>query len=278
MSIVSSNPASEPVRGRVIGEIQLPDGAGPFTFAWWHNCYKPGCAGKSAACVAGQCLKCGTGGWAKVLSFAGTFESQYPVGTKRQRPARNVLATHTHGGGQLPRSGDEHQHQPAIILGKRYGYLCPDVDDAELYASEALLAKLVTRDMAISTRGDHWHALGWVPEELRHLWPDKGVPGADLKGAADGFIPVPGSYHYSGARYEAPPVARVFTWTEEMLRAVQDQPVTEKARAAGYTGGSANGRQGDLQRGLMKFSADAEDEARAWYAEEFVEAVGAGLR
>lgn len=250
--------------------IEIPGEAEPLTTAWWHNRLPDACpnGGRAAECQASRCGHASK--WVKALSFSGSYESNFPVGSNAARPQFQVAGYHPGTSRRKGWEGDEHGHQMAIVLGKRYGYFADDVDDDELYSSEALLARFIRREHAISTRGDHWHALVWVPPGLRCLWPEKGLPGADIKGSGDGFIPVPGSVHYSGARYEPVPGARVITATEELLLAIRDQPVTERALDAGYTGGSADGRQGDLLRGLMRLPAGTtEDEAREWWLAEY---------
>jgi hypothetical protein len=145
---------------------------------------------------------------------------------------------------------------PLLSSAGTRGYFAIDVDDHSLYMSEADIAGIVTMDRAMDTRSnpggeDHWHALVWVPEPLRRLWPERDLPGAECKGSADGFVPVPGCWHYSGVKYELAAGSRAITATEELLLAIRSQPVTERAAAAGYTGGRSEGRQGDLTRFLM---------------------------
>ena len=252
------------------GGIELPDEAGPITIGWWHNRFMTGCNGKGADCQLGHCPH--ESKWAKCISFTGSYEKAAPVGGPVERPgwdARNASGRTRQGRWW---QSDEHGHQRAIILGKRYGYFADDVDDADLYESEALLAKFITRADAMSTRGDHWHALVWVPPHLRHLWPDRNVPGADIKGAGDGFVPVPGSVHYSGEPYQAVAGAVAIVATEEMLMAIRNQVVSDRARAAGYTGGSANGRQGDLLKELMRLPEGvSKEEARGRWMRRYDE-------
>ena len=255
----------------MIDGIILPDGAEPLTIAWWHNRNIEQCDGKKTACALGHCLRCGTSKWVKTISFSGSYEEFAPAGKIAPKPRWEARGHHPARNRQKAWEGDENGHQLAIVLGREYGYFVPDIDIPELYKSDALLAKFITRADAMSTRGDHWHALVWVPPELRHLWPDKNIPGADIKGSGDGFVPVPGAYHYSGAQYEPVPGARAVVATEALLLAIRTQPVTERARAAGYTGGAANGRQGDLQRGLMRlpFPSTTEEAGREWWLAEY---------
>lgn len=246
--------------------IELPDGAEPLTIGWWHNRFVSPCRDSNGECMMGHCGH--TAQWTKCISFTGSYEDNAPVGGPVTRPDWDARWSHKSKGKHW--EGDEHGHQHALILGRRYGYFVDDVDNAELYESEAALAQFITRDDAMSTRGDHWHALVWVPPELRHLWPDRNVPGADIKGAGDGFVPVPGSVHYSGALYEPVPNAKVIVATEAMLYAIRTQPVTQKAREAGYTGGagSANGRQGQILKELMSWVGGglSKDECRErWF-------------
>ena len=180
--------------------MDLPDGAEPLTTGVWHNAFVSGCTRK---CEQSPIPCFHTSGWTKHLSHSGSYE-QFRVG-KAAPPPRYAPGTCGEANRRAGRheDHDEHGHQAAILLGRRFGYFVTDVDNAELYESEATLARWIHWEDRISeSRPGHWHVLIWVPPHLRHLWPDRDVPGANLKGYGDGFVPVPGCWHYSGSKYE----------------------------------------------------------------------------
>lgn len=254
--------------------IEFPDWF-RFTLGWWHNAYvsacTPACSSSRDGGVSGPCGH-RPGGWTKHITHTGSYDLFTP-GEVARYPGRSPGTC----GEANRRAGrweghDDYGHQAAIILGRRFGCFVVDVDNAELYEAEALLSRFVTwGDRISSSRVGHWHALVVVPPELAAeagAWPARGVPGADLKGSGPGFVPVPGCVHYSGSLYEPPERSRAIVATREMLDCIRAQPVTPEAAEAGYTGGSADGRQGVLLRELMGYPVDiGEAEARGrWLA------------
>jgi hypothetical protein len=224
----------------------------PLTFQWFHNRHLDFCD-RSADCLIGHCRH-DQNRWIKAASFSGDYQTQAVVGTRARKPQWKTEGYHPAPAGRRskPWWGDEWGHQPSIVLGRRYGYFCIDVDSEALFTRHALVAQLVSREQRISqSRPGHWHVLVWVPEELRGHWPDRDVPGANCMGVGDAFIPVPGAHHYSGSVYEPGP-GGVVVASKELLQAIQDQRVTGETRKAGYSGGSANGRQYRLLCEFMK--------------------------
>ena len=237
----------------------------PLTSAWWHNrCYSK-CNNKGD-CLIGHCGHISE--WVKALSFSGNYPELFKPGTHKYYPYWNATGHHIPDRGR-PWDGDEHGHQKAIILGRIYRYFVVDVDNGELYEEEADVTQFVTYEMrTCASRPGHWHALVFVPDDLMHLWPDRDVPGANIRGTTDGFVPVPGCWHYSGSQYEPNPDGRILTATEPMLRAILGQRITPRAAAAGYSGSGAVGRQGELLLGLreLPLGTSREEAERWWWA------------
>jgi len=128
-----------------------------------------------------------------------------------------------------------------------------DVDVEQEFASTRT-ARLVGREQAFTTRGEfRYHVLvdgRWVPEQD---WPGMGpIAGGDIKSA--GFVPAPGSEHYSGDEYKlAYRPAVIVPATPELMAAIMaDRADAEAARAAGRPprnrgSGDVAGPCGDLE-------------------------------
>ena len=168
--------------------------------------------------------------WAKVLAHTGPYE-QFAYGTD----------TPSDWQGQL---------QGAIICSPGSGVIAIDVDDEAAY-SQTRTAQWVRREQAISTRGAGWHALVDARHISRELWPQQGpIPGADIK--AKGFVPLPGSRHYSGERYE--PVldgggkSHIVDATQELIEAMAADRAgfgpMASTTATGHSGGGHRGSSG----------------------------------
>ena len=130
--------------------------------------------------------------------------------------------------------------QLSLICSPSAAFLAIDVDYPEQLAGSATGQHVSWAD-AISSRGGRFHAgvdMRGVPEED---WPAQGrTAWGDVK--SNGFIPVPGSVHYSGQRYEAAPgwEQKVLKATPELLAALRaDREAAALARLAGT--GAATG-------------------------------------
>ncbi len=111
--------------------------------------------------------------------------------------------------------------QVSLICSRTAALLAVDVDYPENLPGSAT-GEYVSWADAISTRGSHFHAavdMRGVPDAD---WPVQGrTAWGDVKAA--GFIPLPGSVHKSGARYEAAPgwEGRLLRATPELLSALR---------------------------------------------------------
>jgi phage/plasmid-associated DNA primase len=117
--------------------------------------------------------------------------------------------------------------QHSLICSKSAQFLAVDVDYPENLPGSAT-GQLLSWAGAISTRGSHFHCgvdmRGVKPED----WPAQGrTAWGDVKAA--GFIPVPGSVHYSGARYEA-----ALSWESRIARATPELLEALKADRAAH--------------------------------------------
>ena len=145
-------------------------------------------------------------GWRKVLAHGGPY-TQYAYGT--DTPGLD-------GFGYRPGDGDG-PLQVAVLCCPSSGLFAVDVDNAAAFASSQA-AGHVSRADACSTRGDHFHVLVDARHIDRALWPRQGPTGwGDIK--SNGFIPLPGSAHCSGAEYE-PAGGGVVTATPELIAAL----------------------------------------------------------
>jgi hypothetical protein len=158
--------------------------------------------------------------WAKVLAHQGSYE-QFTYGTDTPSDWLPPL-------------------QRCVICSPLSGVIAIDVDDEAEYLTTEL-ARHVSREHAVSTRGAGFHCLIDARMVPPAQWPRQGeIRGANGRHAADikscGFIPVPGSEHYSGERYE--PVLHdgltttIVTATPEIIAAI----------AAGQQGSGSNGQ------------------------------------
>lgn len=121
----------------------------------------------------------------------------------------------------LPAAPDDTIVQQSLICSKGAAFLAVDVDYPENLPGSAA-GEHVSWANAISTRGSHFHVgvdmRGVAPED----WPVQGrTAWGDVK--ASGFIPVPGSVHYSGEPYAAAPgwQGKLLKATPELLAAIR---------------------------------------------------------
>jgi hypothetical protein len=233
-------------------EDQSPDGRWPgpagqlaplrLTFARWLNRERKGRA------IDGQ----QTWRWSKVLAHRGSYD-QFAYGTD----------TPSDWSGQLQR---------CTIHCLETGTIGLDVDDEQAFTATRT-AQLTGRADAISTRGARFHILIDARAVPPQDWPKQGpIAGADIK--SRGFLPVPGSTHYSGEIYE--PVlrdgtrVRIVRWTPELMAAMRADRAERdgKARAAGNGagGGNGGGHDGELAAAVLGMALRGLDEAQC-YAE-----------
>jgi hypothetical protein len=164
--------------------------------------------------------------WSKVLAHTGSYE-QFRYGSDTPSEWRSY-------------SGKRIYRQRAIVCSVWTGVIGIDVDDEAEYMTTEL-ARHIRREQAISTRGSGWHALIDARTVPASLWPPKqceirganGLHAADVK--SRGFLPVPGSWHYSEEQYE--PVLH----PGGMLHIVQATPEIMAAIAAGQQAPSSDG-------------------------------------
>lgn len=228
------------------------------TLAWWHNAFTE----RGKRDQYGERLA----RFIKVLSHSGEL-AQFRYGSNEPEPQPCLSKKHSHIPGRS-------QHQRAIILTPETRFFAIDVDDPSLFYGTAT-SRLVSRHGAASTRGDGYHVLAHVPDELMHSWPSQcSIPGADVK--SNGWVPLPGSVHYSGELYK--PNVRdgnlvTIEATAELLAAIRTD--RQKATSGTSEGGAcdaADGQQGELLKRLMREAIECrwqeEDkaEAREWYA------------
>jgi hypothetical protein len=137
--------------------------------------------------------------WVKKLAHTGHLD-QFAYGTDTESDWQR-------------RPGDG-PFQTAIICYPGSGTIAVDVDDPAVFAATRT-GQILGRQHAISTRGpDHYHILIDARGVPLADWPGQGfigapgvlfgepvlLPAGHIK--SNGFIPMPGSEHYSGERYE----------------------------------------------------------------------------
>lgn len=145
------------------------------------------------------------------------------------------------GFGYHPETGQDGPLQPAVICGPTTAALGVDVDNAEAFAASET-GKLLRRDQAWCTRGEGFH----IVLDVRGLDVSQVKQGptgwGDLKWK--GFLPYPGSEHYSGEKYE-PTGLGVLTGQPAVIAAVMadraKHAAAKKAAAAAAKKAIANG-------------------------------------
>jgi hypothetical protein len=177
--------------------------------------------------------------WSKVLAHTGPY-TQFRYGTD----------THS----SQSRSG----LQRCIVCSRQSGVIAVDTDDEAEYMTTEL-SRYVNRQHAISVRGGGFHCLIDARSVPSRAWPKQGeIRGASGLHAADvksnGFIPVPGSTHYSGERYEpvlhpggTAGVLHIVTATPEIIAAITaGQQAPAAAGNGSGPGGSGGGHDGEV--------------------------------
>jgi hypothetical protein len=155
------------------------------------------------------------------------------------------------------------QLQWCIVCYIGSGVIAIDVDDEQAYLTTRT-SRFVGRAQAISVRGPGYHAIIDARGVPDGQWP-KQVPicGADIK--SRGFIPVPGSWHWSGEQYrpvfDANGLTTVVPATPALIRAILADQADAKSKSGrdgrGGNGGGHDGQVaatvlGNVLRGLSK--------------------------
>ena len=164
--------------------------------------------------------------WRKVLAHTGSME-QFGYGTDTPSTWRG-------------------RFQVCQVCTWQSKAIAVDVDHEYEYASTRT-TWLITPELAFTRRGKwNWHALIDARCVPASDWPGQGpIAGGDIK--SNGFIPVPGSEHYSGDEYElARNPAVIVPATPELMAAIlADRADADAARSAGRyasaSGGSSSG-------------------------------------
>lgn len=204
--------------------------------------------------------------WRKVLAHYGSYE-QFAYGTHTEA-TREWRRDH--------RREWRLRLQDAIICSPWSGVLAWDVDDPEEFA-RTRTGQLIGRQHAHTTRGDHFHILGDARLVQPSDWPvqDK-IDSADhIKSC--GFVPWPGSEHYTGQTYEPTDLWRsgqLLIVSPRLIAATNADLADQKRRrreagiggGGGGSGGTGGGHDGELAgqvlsmvlRGLTKEQCWAE--------------------
>jgi hypothetical protein len=177
--------------------------------------------------------------WSKALAHTGPL-SQFAYGTDTPSTWRG-------------------RFQLCLICTRGSGVIALDVDFEGQYQATRT-ARLIGREAAFTTRDERYHLVidaRWVPEQD---WPKQGpIAGGDVK--SNGWIPVPGSEHYSGEIYQPvrnPPVI-VPAWPGLMAAMRADRADHEAASPSrgGHGGGhgSSGGHGHDDQLTALVYGA-----------------------
>jgi hypothetical protein len=171
------------------------------------------------------------GGWyakyAKVLAHTGPY-SQFAYGTD------------TPSDWPVPKR----QLQTAMICSIGSRVIGADVDFLADFAGTRTGQLIGPGDALTRRNEDHFHIVIDARSVPDGDWPRQGpIPGADIK--SNGFIPWPGSVHWSGDRYE--PVVhengkgRIVPATPELITAINADLADERARRKAEWGSSGGG-------------------------------------
>lgn len=215
--------------------VQGPDGPFSFTVAWWHNALVTRRRLVGGAVVDATAwykhLSHGGRGWYDHVAYGQVLAKPQGYGGRCSDPA---VEQH-----------DGHGHQAALVCCRASRLLVVDVDDPDRYAASRT-SQHVSAIQAMARRGAGWHAYVVVPPDLAAgpAWPRQGpIPGGDVKSA--GFVPMPGSYHYLGERYEPTPDGELIPATGELLAALR----ADRAEHDQRRGGAGTGDGGERGEG-----------------------------
>lgn len=191
------------------------------------------------------------GRWAKVLAHKGHY-TQFAYGT------------------DTPSYWNRPDLQVAIICSKQSGVIAIDVDRPEAFHA-GFISRHITPDDACTTRWDpkleehRFHVLVDMRAIPHYLWPGQSwTAWGDVK--ANGFVPWPGSWHYSGIRYEPENDngwPHAVPATLELVADIQADIINRPAReGSGGIGGVAGQQDHDTERMkvVMKALLDGRDE------------------
>ena len=137
-------------------------------------------------------------------------------------------------------------HQVCIILTFGTRMFVLDVDNVQEFGTTRT-SRVAGRDQALSIRGDHFHIAVDARDVPVDQWPrQKPIAGADIK--SNGWVPVPGSTHWTGQRYE--PVIHpgnkviIVPCTPELLAAIRADQADYTGNGGSTGGGGETGKRG----------------------------------
>ena len=164
-------------------------------------------------------------------------------------------------------AGGAADEQVALICAPQTFTVALDVDDPAAYETAGIP---FGRADAHSTRADHFHVLLDYRSVPADLWPVQGeIPGGHVK--SNGFVPEPGSEHYTGVRYEPTGIGVPHPVTAEqarIIKSVRDSYHAVRLGRPRLNGkGGSYGRDGDLAArvyGWVFAGAGKEECYRRW--------------
>jgi P4 family phage/plasmid primase-like protien len=186
-----------------------------------------------------ELLKLTTARWynsaqgAKILAHAGSYE-QYVYGEDQDYttayPAKDRPVHPLYG-----------KLQTAVICSPASGLIVIDVDYPALFA-DSETGKLLTPAQSWSFRGDHYH-IAVDARAFRENWVTQGpTDWGDVK--SNGFVPRPGSQHYSGELYVdlsgGQPETRVIEATPELILALKKDLASHERTHPTVTGSNGH--------------------------------------
>jgi hypothetical protein len=171
--------------------------------------------------------------WSKVLAHTGSYE-QFAYGTDTPSDWQGPLQT-------------------CLIGSPQSGTIFVDVDDENAYLGTRT-GQIVGRPHAASTRGGGFHIVIDARGVPGADWPRQGpIAGGDIK--SRGFIPLPGSEHYSGERYEPVRPSGPVLATRELIAAINADLADHRGKGGrdgnGGGGGSGGGHDGEVAAAVM---------------------------
>ena len=181
--------------------------------------------------------------WSKVLAHRGPLtQFAYGTDTDADNPSNDLQACFI------------------LTFGTRVFVI--DVDNVQEFGTTRTSA-IAGRDQAISVRADHFHIAVDARSVPVDQWPrQKPVAGADIK--SNGFVPVPGSTHWTGVPYE--PVihpgnrVHIVTCTPELLAAIRADQADHAGK--GGNGGTGGGHDGQVAAKVMGWVRQAVNAGR----------------